>query len=348
MSDAGEISVLLVGNFFGAENRQVCEELAQRLPSAGCLVVTTSHKRARLPRLMDMVGTAWRLRRRYAVAHVDVFSGPSFFWAEAVCAALRVAGKPYILSLHGGDLPRFARRRPGRVRRLLRSAAAVTAPSRYLIDGLAGFRDDVRCIPNGLDVRAYQSRTRNGVSPRLVWLRAFHERYNPSLAVRILPIIAARFPDVHLTMVGVDKGDGSLQRASDLAAQLSVAGRVEFQGAVPKDQVPKVLSAFDVFLNTTNVDNTPVTVTEAMACGLCVVTTNVGGIPYLVDHDRDGLLVAPDDPAAMAEAVMRVLDDPVLAERLSRQARQKAEQFDWSPIIGEWRTLLSVTAERAA
>jgi glycosyltransferase involved in cell wall biosynthesis len=348
MINASVIPVLLVGNFFGHGTRQVCEELALRLPPAGCPVVTTSDKKARLTRLLDMVGTAWWLRRRYAVAQVDVFSGPAFFWAEAVCAALRLAGKPYILTLHGGDLPQFARRRPARVRRLLRSAAAVTAPSRYLIEALAEYRDDVRCIPNGLDVRAYPSRQRTGVAPRLVWLRAFHDCYNPSLAIRILPLVAAHFPDVSLTMIGADKGDGSLQRARDLAVELGVDARVEFRNRVPKQEIPEILSASDIFLNTTNVDNTPVTVTEAMACGLCVVTTNVGGIPYLVEHERDALLVPPDDPPAMAGAVLRVLGDPALAERLSRQGRQKAEQFDWSPIIGAWRMLLADTAERAA
>src|SRR4051812_7377793 len=138
MSTSAKVDVLLVGNFLSAAggSRGVCEELAMRLPDADCAVVTTSSRRARLPRLVDMVSTVWRQRRRYAVAHVDVFSGPAFFWAEAVCAALAVAGKPYILTMHGGSLPRFASRRPGRVRRLLRSAAAVTTPSRYLLETL--------------------------------------------------------------------------------------------------------------------------------------------------------------------------------------------------------------------
>ena len=350
MSGVVSIPVLLVGNFAGGGSagvRGVCEELALRLPHAGCPVVTTSSKPSRVLRLLDVVGTVLRQRRRYAVAQVDVFSGRAFVWAEAACAALRMVGKPYILTLHGGNLPRFARRRPTRVQRLLRSAAAVTTPSRYLMEDLAEYRDDVRFIPNGLDLGAYQPRRRMRAGPRLVWLRSFHRLYNPSLAVRIVPIVAARFPDVHLTMIGLDKGDGSLQETERTAAQLGVADRVVFRGAVAKRDVPAALAEADIFLNTTTVDNAPVSVVEAMASGLCVVSTNVGGMPYLVEDGHDGLLVPSDDAPAMAAAVMRILDEPDLAGTLSSRARQKATRFDWSPIIGEWRSLLAATAGRA-
>jgi glycosyltransferase involved in cell wall biosynthesis len=97
----------------------------------------------------------------------------------------------------------------------------------------------------------------------------------------------------------------------------------------------------DIFLNTTHVDNTPVSVLEAMACGLCVVSTNVGGIPYLLEDEYDDLLVTSDDPVAMTTAVRRLLIEPGLAPRLSRNARQKAEQFDWSNILPQWEALLT-------
>jgi glycosyltransferase involved in cell wall biosynthesis len=350
MSASSGVPVLIVGNFAAdvAGARGVCEELALRLPPAGCPVVTTSSKPSRVLRLADVVGTVLRQRRRYVVAQVDVFSGPAFIWAEAACAALSVVGKPYVLTLHGGNLPRFAERQDARVRRLLRSAAAVTTPSRYLLERLAEYRDDVRFIPNGLDVGAYRPRHLMRAAPRLIWLRAFHRLYNPSLAVRMLPLVAARFPDVHLTMIGLDKHDGSLQEAEGLAARLGVADRVTFGGAVAKRDVPSALNAADIFLNTTTVDNAPVSVVEAMASGLCIVSTDVDGMPYLVEHERDGLLVPSDDPRAMADAVLRILDQPELAAALSRQAHQKAAHFDWSPIIGEWRSLLAATAGRAA
>jgi len=334
--------ILLVGNFLSGAGftRGVCEDLAERLAQAGWSVITASHKPARLPRLADMVATAWKRRHEYAAADVDVYSGPSFLWAEAVCWVLRRAGKPYVLTLHGGALPAFARRWPGRVRRLLRSAAAVTTPSRYLWEQMRLYRPDLRLLPNPLDIKCYPFALRQRPQPRLVWLRAFHRIYNPTLAPRVVALLAREFPDVHLTMVGPDKGDGSLQATRHLAVELGVADRIAWPGGVPKADVPAWLSQGDIFLNTTNVDNTPVSVLEALACGLCVVSTNVGGIPYLLEHEEDALLVPPNDLEAMAAAVRRVLTEPGLAERLSRNARKKAEGFDWSAVLPQWEELL--------
>src|SRR5512138_3370882 len=135
MSVTPRAAVLVVGNFLSASLgvRGVCEDLAEQLASAGWSVFTTSTKRPRLPRLLDMLQTVWRRRHEYGLAQVDVYSGLAFVWAELVCQALRLVNKPYILTLHGGNLPVFARRWPGRVRRLLTSAAVVTTPSRYLM-----------------------------------------------------------------------------------------------------------------------------------------------------------------------------------------------------------------------
>lgn len=339
--------VLLVGNFLSASggSRGVCEELAVRLLDADWPVLTTSRKPGRLQRLFDMVGTSWAQRDRYDIAQVDVYSGPAFVWAEVVCAALRRLGKPYILTLHGGNLPAFARRWPGRVGRLLRGAAIVTTPSAFLLEQMRPYRKDLHLLPNPLDLSTYPFCLRGQPQPNLVWLRAFHEIYNPSMASSVVALLAEDFPDVRLTMVGPDKGDGSLQRTRQAASELGVDGRVDFPGGIPKDQVPHWLNRGDVFINTTNVDNTPVSVMEAMACGLCVVSTNIGGIPYLLEHEHDALLVPPDDPVAMAAAVRRILTEPGLAERLSRNARQKAKQFDWSTVLPRWEALFKRVVE---
>jgi glycosyltransferase involved in cell wall biosynthesis len=342
--------VLLVGNFLSGTKggRTVCEELALRLPQAGCSVLTTSAEPRRVARLLDMLTTIWHERRRYDVAQVDVYSGLAFVWAEAVCAALTLVRKPYILTLHGGNLPLYSQEHPARVRRLLRSAAAVTTPSRHLLDTLTAYRDDIQFIPNGVELQSYVARTPAPVAPRLIWVRAFHHLYNPVLAVQVLARLAPRVRDIRLVMIGPDKGDGSLQEAQQTAMSLGVADHVEFRPGVPKHEVANVLRASDIFLNTTHVDSAPVTVVEAMACGLCVVSTNVGGVPRLVDDGRDGLLVPPDDAEAMAAAVARLLDDSALATQLSKNGRRKAEQFDWPPIIHTWRSLFESTARRAA
>ncbi len=333
--------VLLVGNFLSGsgKNAQMCEQMAAALEVRGWPVVTTSTQTNRVARVADMVATTWRRRHDYSVAHVDVFSGPSFIWAEAVSRVLRGLGKPYVLTLRGGALPEFARDSPGRVRSVLGGAAVVTTPSRFLAEHMAPYRPELTLIPNPIDVERYPDRKRTNVQPSLVWLRAFHHIYNPTLGPRLVALLRPDFPDVTLTMIGPDKGDGSLQEVQAVSRELQVADRLTIQGRIEKTLVPEWLAPHDIFVNTTNVDNTPVSVLEAMACGLCVVSTDVGGIPYFLDHGVDSLLVPPDDAAAMAGAVGRILTEDGLAARLSRNARAKAEACDWSLVLPRWERL---------
>ena len=333
--------LLLVGNFLSNSigTRGVGEELSHRLIARGWQVITTSSRRSRPARLLEMASTCWRCRREFDVAQVEVYSGRAFLWSEAVCQILQSLNKPFVLTLHGGNLPSFVRRHPLRGCRLLESAAAVTAPSSYLLEEMRPYRHDLQLVPNGLNLQVYPFRRRSPAVPKLIWLRAFHSVYNPELAVHAVARLVQEFPSIELHMIGPDKGDGSRSRTAEAARQLGVARHIKIHGAIPKSEIPSRLCQADIFLNTTNVDNTPVTVMEAMACGLCVVTTKVGGIPYLLQHERNGLLVAPCDAEQMASAVRRVLAEPALACRLSSEGRQSVEKFDWSLILPQWEQL---------
>jgi glycosyltransferase involved in cell wall biosynthesis len=340
--------LLIVGNLISATRggvRQASEDLADRLEGVGWRVIRTSHRLMRIPRLMDMMSTAWKRRDEYQVAHVDVFSGSAFVWSEAVCAVLRRANKPYVLTLRGGSLPVFARRWPERVRRLFQSAAAVTAPSRFLAEGLRAAREDLMVMPNSLDLSRFEFKERLRARPRLVWLRAFHPIYAPSVAIWVMETIASEFPEAHLTMVGPDRLPGTLAATQRVVDQLGAGKHVRLVPGVPASEVPRYLNEGDIFLNTTTVDNTPVSVLQAMACGLCVVSTDVGGIPYLLDHEQDSLLVPPREPQTMAACVRRILTEDGLSARLSRTARSHAEEFDWQRTLPRWDQLLRSVAQ---
>lgn len=336
-------SVLLVGNFLSGAglSRGVCEELAIQLRGAGWKVLTTSDRPRRVARLIDMLRTIWSQRQHYDVAQVDVYSGPAFLWAELACGLLNRLGKPFVLTLHGGNLPRFAKRWPGRVRRLLQQAAEVTVPSKFLLEHMQPYRSELRLLPNPLAANAYPFRLRSELQPRLVWLRAFCGIYNPTMVPRLLAQLRPEVPDIRMLMIGPDKGDGSLQETERLAAELGVTDGLQIIRGVPKNEVPHYLERGDIFVNTTNIDNTPVSVMEAMACGLCVVTTDVGGIPFLVQHERQALLSPPDAVAEMAANVRRLIGDPQLAERLSRDGRRLVETWDWSVILPQWTGLFA-------
>jgi len=341
MKPALQPSVLFVGNFMPASegSRSLSLDLSHHLEAEGWHIIRVSTAVNRLVRLVDMLLAVYRQRHHFDVAHIDVFSGRAFLFSEAVSWLLHKLAKPYVLTLRGGLLPDFAERNPRRVRRLLVNAPLVTCPSAYLTSALSRFRPDIPCVPNPLALNRHQFRQRTSPLTRLVWLRAYHALYNPELAPQVLAALLPEFPALRLDMYGPDKGDGSLALTEARVQHLGVAASVNLHGWIAKSDVPSALAAGDIFLNTTDADNTPVSVIEAMASGLCVVSTNVGGIPYLIENGCDGILVPPRDCLAMAAAVRRLLDEPDLAARISANARRKAERYDWAAVLPHWRQI---------
>jgi len=341
--------LLMVGNFFASDLGvyQYCSALALKFEEGGYQVVRTSFKARRVPRLLDMLKTVVARSRDYDVALIDVFSGPAFLWAEMAAWMANRVHKPVVLALHGGALPRFAARHPGRVRRLLQGATTVTSPSSFLRNALGRFRRDIEHIPNALDLHRYEYRLRERVQPAFVWLRALARDYRPEIAVEALALVRRRFPGATLHLVGPDKGDGTLDRVCSIVARRGLEVAVTVTGAVGKEDVPGALNGADVFLNTTTVESFGVSVMEAAACGLCIVTTDVGELKYIWQDKRNALLVAAEDAQAMASAMTALLDDPQLAARLSANARSTAERFGWPMIFPKWERLLAgVLAER--
>lgn len=333
---------LILGNHLSShgDSPKVCEDLADRLRQDGRQVWTASHHHFRPRRLADLTTAPYRLRRRYGVAQVDVYSGRAFLWAEAAAASLRACRKPYVLTLHGGRLPEFARRRPERVARLLRSAAAVTSPSPYLAESLSRHRGDIIVLENGIELPPDRPQLRDAPRPCLIWLRAYHEIYNSILAVETLARLRSRGLDAQLTMIGPDRGDGTWERTRRRTAELSLQDSTDLRGPLPKSRVWEALAEGEIFLNTSRADNTPVSVLEAMAAGLPIVSTDVGGISRLLTDGIDALLVPESSPEAMAQAVERLLDEEGLARKLARNARERARDFDWSRVLPRWHRLL--------
>jgi len=312
------------------------EILAERIAADGAAVLCTSARIGRVGRLIDTAVSLVRWRGRVDVVVIAVFSGPGFWMADLTSRIARWCGFRQVLVLHGGNLPDYGRRHPRHVARLFRRADAVVAPSRYLADEMPD-GSAVTVIPNVFDLDAIPWKERAASAPRLLWMRTFHPIYNPMLALDVFSRVTEQHPDAVLTMAGQDKGlrDACVERAR----QLGLGGSVTFPGYLDEYQKHQALVDHDVFLNTNDVDNMPVSVLEAAAAGLPVVATRVGGLPYLFHDGEDALLVPPGDAEAMAAAVGRVLDDSDLSRRLSVGGRAVAESSSWTTVGTLWRDL---------
>jgi len=139
-------------------------------------------------------------------------------------------------------------------------------------------------------------------------------------------------------MIGPDK-DGSLEKCKEHAEKLGV--QVQFPGKLSREAWCSMAAEYDIFINTTHYDNTPVSLIEAMALGLPVISTEVGGIPYLIRHHENGLLVPDGDAQAFIHSINLLLLDPKLAYRLSESGRATAGGFAWKQVKLQWHKLLS-------
>ena len=334
-------SILMIGNYLSSprHNRNIWHSLSERLAASGWNIITTSTKENKLVRLVDMAITVINKRKHYQIAQIDVFSGYAFIFAEICTRLLHLYNKPVILTLHGGRLPEFASLNVIRVQRLLQSADYVTTPSQYLQNNLGMYRSDIRIIPNPVEPSVSIYRNRNKLKPKLVWVRAFHKTYNPMMAVNMLCELSKDFPDVKLTMIGPDKGDGSLERLLQAAKDCNVEDHLLVIPAIPHSEVPVYLDQNDIFINTSNYDTAPRSIIEAMANGLCIVSTNVGGIPWLIKDTTQAILVPPNSPQEMVEAVKRLLSEPELASQISRNAHNASKKYTWDRILPLWESL---------
>jgi glycosyltransferase involved in cell wall biosynthesis len=134
-------------------------------------------------------------------------------------------------------------------------------------------------------------------------------------------------------------GDGS-QRAGleKLASELGLRN-AEFIGRIAPDRMPIVYDDADIYLNSSDIDNMPGSIIESFAAGLPVVTTDAGGIPYIVSDGETGLLVGRGDHRQMAAMAIRLLEDPALAAKIINQAKDECRKYSWAAVRNRWISL---------
>jgi len=286
------------------------------------------------------------LWRRVDLLVIAVFSGRSFWISELATRLGALTGKRMVLFLHGGNLPVFGPEHREWVERVFERADLVLAPSDFLADSFCEWGIDIGVIPNVLAIENYEYRVRTEAQPNLLWMRTFHEHYDPTMAVRVFSHVVKKYPLATMTMGGADHGLLEATRAE--AVRLGVDSRIQFPGYMLDEAKRVAFAKSDIFLNTNVVDNMPVSLIEACASGLAPVATAVGGIPALVTDGQDGLLVPAGDDQAMADAVCQLLEDASLYAAISAAARKLAERSSWPHVKDKWEQEITLMLPGAA
>jgi L-malate glycosyltransferase len=270
---------------------------------------------------------------KYDVIHVYSASYYSYLLSVAPIILIgRFFGKKVLLNYHSGEAEDHLKNWRLTAVPIIRLAHAVVVPSGYLVDVFAKFGVKAQAVHNVVDLDVFRYRDRSPIRPVFLTSRLHEPLYNVACALRAFRLVQDRFPAASLTVAG----DGWMRPQLEQLARDLELRNTTFIGRVPGDAMPDMYDAADIYLNATNIDNMPGTLIECMSCGLPVVTTDAGGIPYIVTHQESALIVPCNDHEAMARNAIRLLEDESLAVKLGRTGRESCQRYTWPTVRDAW------------
>ena len=290
-----------------------------------------------------------RKLRSADVVHVLSASYWSFLLAPlpAIVAA-RKWGKPILLNYHSGEADDHLAHWGSLVHPWLKMVDKIVVPSVFLRDVFArhGYRAEV--IHNIIDTGQFRYRERLPLLPEFLSVRNFEPHYGVEYTLVAFAMIQTVFPAASLTVAGQGPHEAELKHL----AQALALRNVRFIGAVDPTQMPSLYDRHSVFLNASFVDNQPLSVLEAMASGMPVVSTPIGDIPNMVKDGESATLVPAGDPYAMAKAATLLLEQPQRAALMAQRAKESLVRYDWSKVGPAWadtyRRLATTSSDREA
>lgn len=295
-------------------------------------------------RLVQHLAELRRAVRSADVVHVMANSGTAWFmFAEPALRVARHYGVPAIVNYRGGLAREFLAKRAGHVAPLLRSAAAVVVPSRFLQQVFETHDVRAHVVPNVVDLALFTPREPATPSdaPHVVVTRNLEPIYGIDAGLRALARLRESRPGLRVSIAGDGPERSALER---LAGELGLRDAVTFTGRLTPAEIAALYRSADVVLNPSRVDNTPNALLEAMACGVPIVSTDAGGIPYLVSHGRTAWLAPVDDVAGLAEGLQHVLRDGALRAALRANGLELARACGWNVVRSQWLDLYRAAA----
>ncbi|WAC01964.1 glycosyltransferase family 4 protein [Lacinutrix neustonica] len=333
-------NLLYIGNMLSQTGKTVTtiETLSVALLAEGFQVTSVSRQSNKVLRLLEMLFAILKATGKTDYVLIDTYSTQNFYYAYLCSQLCRFLNLKYIPILHGGNLPNRLKNNPKLSTAIFKNAHINIAPSNYTKSHFEAFGfHNIKIIPNAITIDTYAFEERQFEKVKLLWVRSFSKIYHPQLAVDVLYGLRKKGVNATLCMVGPDN-DGSLEKTKHYAFSLGVD--VTFTGKLSKIEWITLAKNYTYFINTTNFDNMPVSVIEAMALGLPVISTQVGGLPYLIDDRKTGILVEPNNATAFIEAIMELKNNPKETNKLVINAKREVQRFDWNSVKTLWISVL--------
>jgi glycosyltransferase involved in cell wall biosynthesis len=283
--------------------------------------------------------------RRYDVIHVFSASYLSFVLAPTPAILIaKLYRRKVLLNYHSGEAEDHLRRWRRTAIPTIKLADALVVQSEYLVEIFAQFGLKAHAIYNIIDTGKFRFRERVPLRPVFLSNRNLESHYGVDRVLRAFAIIQAKVPEASLKVVGDGNQRGSLEAlASDLGLQ-----NITFTGQVDPNSIADVYDAADIYLNGSEIDNQPLSLLEAFACGLPIVTTDAGGISFMVTDGKTGMVVPRGDYQQMADRALRLLNDSALTKTIVEQGRQECRKYAWESVRDQWLNTYEKLGNRVA
>jgi len=286
-------------------------------------------------RLLPYLARLWHAFGRADVAHLMANSGWSWHvFAVPVIWIGRMRGTPVVVNYRGGYAGDFLARQARIVRFSMRRASSLIVPSGFLRAIFAEHGMAAEVVPNVVDTERFRpggtdEDADGDAAPTILVSRNLESIYDNAAAIRALALIRQKIPAARLVVAGSGPEAGALKQ---LAGSLGLSENVQFTGRVDTADMPALYRCARVALNPSRVDNMPNSVLEALAAGVPVVSTRVGGVPYIVEHGKTALLVEAGAVEQMADAILRILNEPALAQDLRTAGLAQVRNYTWPKV----------------
>lgn len=283
-----------------------------------------------LARLLPYLWALWQACGRVQLMHLMANSGWSWhLFAAPAIAIARLRGVPVLVNYRGGEAEGFLARSQRVVALTLNRVHALVVPSGFLVQVFGRFGWRAQIVPNVVDLGLFHPGAPREAGHHLVVTRNLEALYDNASAIRALAELRRGHPDTRLTVAGSGPQRAELEA---LVAELGLQQAVHFTGRLERQTLAELLRSADVLLNPSLADNMPNSLLEALASGVPVVSTRVGGVPFMVEDGRTALLVPPQDPGRLAAAVRQLFDNAALAAALRSAGLQEARRYTWQEV----------------
>lgn len=315
------------------------EFLSDALEKNGIDILRLTESKNKFKRIVDVFLNIKSNKSKLNLIILQVFGTKSIFLECFILFLSKIFRIKVISHVHGGSIPEIYERKKFLFDYIFSHCKINITPSPYLYNFLKSKGFNAKIIYNFIDDKDYEYYEKETIKPTILWMRTFHKIYNPKMAILTIIELKNKIENVKLYMAGYDSGEK--KNISLMVEEFNLNKEIEILGVLDNEGKQKYSKICDIYLNTTNVDNSPVSIIEMMAFGLNIISTDAGGIKDMIKNNINSIIIPKNDYEKMAESIFYLIRNQEIAKVLRENARLESEKYREKNIITIWKNLIN-------